>query len=115
DLEHAAETGGAVVLGASALGGAFGMDDYGASRPGHGGIAGFLKSLAQEWPTVRVKAVDLEPANAADAADALLAELLADDGLVEVGYRDGTRMSVELRAGPTGAEDGELPLTSDSV
>ena len=99
DLERAAGTGGAAVLGATALGGAFGIDGSGASPAGHGAIAGFLKSLAQEWPTVRVKAVDLAPADPADAADALLAELLADDGLVEVGYRDGTRMSVELRRG----------------
>jgi NAD(P)-dependent dehydrogenase (short-subunit alcohol dehydrogenase family) len=116
DLERAAETGGAAVVGATALGGAFGIAGSGTSPAAHGSIAGFLKSLAQEWPAVRVKAVDLSPADAGATADALLAELFADDGLVEVGYRDGIRTTVELRPGGIGdGAKGDLPLDADSV
>ena len=51
--------GGAAVLGATPLGGAFGVGGAPEGAASEGAIAGFLKSLAQEWPAVRVKAVDL--------------------------------------------------------
>src|SRR5207249_11192540 len=90
DLERAAEAGGAAVLAATMLGGAFGCDPTSpVGRPGQGGVAGFVKTLAQEWPAVRAKVVDLAPDAPAPIAACLLAELLAGDGLVEVGYRDG--------------------------
>src|SRR5581483_714342 len=103
-LEDAAEAGGAVVLGATAMGGAFGVDGSVANAE-HGAITGFLKSLAQEWPTVRVKAVDLGPVDAVEAAGALLTELDAADGIVEIGY---------LEARPLDGE-GEPVVTADSV
>ena len=60
---------------------------------------------------MRSKAVDLDADGPAGVADALLAELIADDGLVEVGYRDGEPgCRVELRARSTDATNGELPL-----
>jgi acyl transferase domain-containing protein/NAD(P)H-dependent flavin oxidoreductase YrpB (nitropropane dioxygenase family) len=92
DLEAAAAAGGAAILGASGLGGAFGVGASStAGAPGTGAIHGFLKSVAQEWPAVRVKAVDLSDVSPALAALQLLAELDAADGLVEVGYSDGQR------------------------
>ena len=118
DLERAAVAGGAAVLAATAMGGSFGVDrrDH-PSSPAHGGIAGFLKTLAQEWASVRVKAIDLPPAEPEAVADWLLAELLAADGLVEVGYRDGRRTLLELAAAPLTAAVGEpgLPIDGDSV
>ena len=114
-LERAAEDGGAVVLGATAMGGAFGADgDLAGSRTDHGAIAGFLKSLAQEWPTVRIKAVDLAPASSADMADAILTELDAADGIVEIGYSGGRRTKLELAYSAAGAPAEPL-VTGDSV
>ena len=116
DLEEAASAGGAVILGATGLGGAFGVD--GSVPPGaacQGAIHGFLKSLAHEWPTVRVKSVDLPAAAAATAAEHLLAELFAADGLVEVGYRDGERLQLGVVPAPLAERPAEPALDGDSV
>ncbi|WP_165252314.1 type I polyketide synthase [Paludisphaera soli] len=116
DLERAAARGGGVILGASRLGGAFAVE-----RPAPrgafeaGGIAGFLKSLAHEWPAIRVKAVDLPPADPDVVADWLLDELMADDRLVEIGYRDGRRTILDLIPAPLPAGLGGLPIDSESV
>ena len=103
------------MLGATRLGGAFGVgvDVGGGGCPG--AIPGFLKSLAQEWPAVRVKAVDLGDASPAAAAEQLLAELTAADGLVEVGYRDGKRIHLALEPAPLSDRPAAEPLSRDDV
>lgn len=116
-LERAAGDGGAAVLGATAMGGTFGADgEVPASAPRHGLVTGFLKTLAHEWPAVRVRAVDLEPDAPADAqAAALAAELLTADGLLEAGHRGGERWTVEPAPTPVdGREDAGL-LPDDAV
>jgi NAD(P)-dependent dehydrogenase (short-subunit alcohol dehydrogenase family)/acyl carrier protein len=116
DLEAAAAAGGAAVLGASRLGGAFGVE--GAVPEGaaaHGAISGFLKTLAQEWPAVRVKAVDLSVLDPRLAADQLLAELDAADDLLEVGYRDGQRTRLTLAPVPLDGRGDAAPIDGDSV
>ena len=70
DLETAAAAGGAAVLGATRLGGDFGVRPDAADSEAvpagleagsfeQGAIPGFLKTLAGEWPQVRTKARDL--------------------------------------------------------
>ena len=54
-LCRAAKEGGACLIAATGLGGAFASagtapDDF---FPGHGGIAGLIKTVAKEWPEVR--------------------------------------------------------------
>jgi acyl transferase domain-containing protein/NADP-dependent 3-hydroxy acid dehydrogenase YdfG len=116
DLEAAAAAGGAAVLGATPMGGAFAVDgDTSRLEPGHGAIPGLLKSLALEWPEVRVKAVDLEPAAASETAGRLEDELFSADGTVEVGYRDGERTVLELAPAPLEGRAGTAPLDADSV
>jgi acyl transferase domain-containing protein/NAD(P)H-dependent flavin oxidoreductase YrpB (nitropropane dioxygenase family)/NADP-dependent 3-hydroxy acid dehydrogenase YdfG len=122
DLEAAAAAGGAAILGASRLGGHFGV---GAGSPANAGspmsaadagaIHGFLKSVAQEWPAVRVKAVDLSATSAAEAAAQLLAELDAADGLVEVGYRDGERTQLAPAPAPLAERPETAALDEQSV
>jgi acyl transferase domain-containing protein/NAD(P)H-dependent flavin oxidoreductase YrpB (nitropropane dioxygenase family)/NAD(P)-dependent dehydrogenase (short-subunit alcohol dehydrogenase family) len=115
-LEAAASAGGAVLLGATGLGGAFGVDgDAPAGTAAQGAIPGFLKSAAQEWPTVRVKAVDLQEMPAATAAAHLLAELSASDALVEVGYRDGERVQLGVVPAPLAERRFGQTLDADSV
>ena len=125
DLHAAAAAGGAAVLGVTRLGGSFAVDGGGdQAGPGHGAVAGFLKTLALEWPDVAVKAVDLGPEADGAAAERVRAELGAGDGLVEVGYRDGVRTQLALHpAAPAGGsgdsgdsgDSGAPPIDADSV
>ena len=116
DLERAATGGGAALLAATALGGAFASDP--AARvfsPSDGGIVGFVKTVAQEWPGVRVKAVDIGLDAPDVTVERLLAELLADDGLVEVGYHDGQRTRLEVVPAPLSPNAADLRLDESSV
>lgn len=116
DLEQAAGSGGSAVLAATALGGAFASDHPSVPYfPGHGGITGFLKTLAQEWPSIRVKSIDIAPAQPASVTDWLEAELFCADGMVEIGYRDRQRTRLELLPAPRSAGLGIPPLDRSSV
>ena len=96
DLEAAAQAGGAAVVAVSGMGGTFASEGASPFFPGHGALTGFLKTLAEEWPTVRVKAVDLySQEDASTLAGYLLAELMADDHETEVGYAGGRRVVLE--------------------
>jgi acyl transferase domain-containing protein/NAD(P)H-dependent flavin oxidoreductase YrpB (nitropropane dioxygenase family)/NAD(P)-dependent dehydrogenase (short-subunit alcohol dehydrogenase family) len=103
DLKEAAAAGGAWVVSATGLGGLFASDPRPGADffPGQGGIPGLLKTVAMEWPEIKVKCVDLaleEPTTA--LADHLLGEITAVDELVEVGYRDGRRLTLGLQETP---------------
>lgn len=76
---------------ASALGGQFGRDGK-AGLLISGGATGFAKSLREEWPEARLRAVDLDLGVGAERiADILMAELCAPEGRQEVGYPGGVR------------------------
>jgi len=75
DLKDAAARGNAFVLAATA---------DAAANPHRGAIAGLLKCLAWEWPAVRCRAVDLDPADAATQVQRILSELAAPPGSPEV-------------------------------
>src|SRR5262249_1633632 len=102
DLCGAGPQGHPFLLAGTRLGGAFGVGDGELPADysgGQGGIPGFLKCLAQEWPEVMVRAVDLDPAEpAADLADHLLAEVAAGEGPSEIGYSKGCRLTWRPRA-----------------
>ncbi|GIJ25223.1 hypothetical protein Vqi01_03850 [Micromonospora qiuiae] len=115
DLETAARAGGGVVLAATGLGGHLGLDGVGPGGPASAALLGFLKSLAHEWPMVRVKAVDVPPGPAEQVAGHLLDELTADDGVVEVGYRDGLRHTVAVAPADLVGRDRTEPLGPDGV
>jgi acyl transferase domain-containing protein/NAD(P)H-dependent flavin oxidoreductase YrpB (nitropropane dioxygenase family)/NAD(P)-dependent dehydrogenase (short-subunit alcohol dehydrogenase family)/acyl carrier protein len=96
DLKEAAQQGGACVLGATAMGGAFGSvssDGGPAFSPGHGGVAGLVKTLGREWPAVRAKVIDTDALeSSSDLATKVIREMLAGDGEVEVGYQGSRRL-----------------------
>ncbi len=117
DLESAARSGGSVVVAATDMGGAFALDHpTGDFFAGHSGAAGYLKCFAQEAPSVRVKAVDLDrDAHNHQQADQLLAEMMAADGLVEVGYHGGRRMMLTLAPAPLATTRPTPPLDQSSV
>jgi acyl transferase domain-containing protein len=114
ELEVAASAGGAAVLGATRLGGEFGIGGLPDDSAPQAAIPGFLKTLAQEWPEVRVKAVDLSEVPPETAAEHLLHELAAAGGPVEIGYRDGERTQLTLAPAPLEHPEAE-PLDTDSV
>ncbi len=79
------------VLFASAMGGMFGRDGASGLMLS-GGATGLAKSLREEWPETRSRAVDLDPALTPERmAEILFAELATAEGRIEVGYPGGTR------------------------
>ncbi|HEX5368451.1 MAG TPA: SDR family NAD(P)-dependent oxidoreductase, partial [Dehalococcoidia bacterium] len=116
DLERSAAAGGAALIGVTSIDGAFGLQDGGSSAlQGHFWLPGFVKSVSQEWPQVRVKALDLATAEGATPPQQILSELLSADGLVEVGYdAAGRRQSIEL-VEDARPPDRALVLDEDAV
>ena len=68
--------------------------------PGHGGIAGLVKTLAREWPAVRSRVVDFSALDPIETVvDRLASEVFARDDWAEVGYDHDRRIrlkSVEI-------------------
>jgi len=99
ECREAAEKGGACIIAATGMGGSFATGLLQIDQqffPGQGGIAGFLKTVALEWPSVRVKAVDLNLGESmADLANHLLVEITSDDHVVEVGYNCSQRVTLK--------------------
>ncbi|MBV9742495.1 MAG: SDR family oxidoreductase, partial [Acidobacteriia bacterium] len=116
-LHEAAREGGASLIAATGMGGAFLAPlpaNTVAHFPGHGAIAGLVKTLALEWPEVYVKAVDINPGDSAEAlARHLFEELHADDKLVEIGYNGHGRVTLEPVLAPFHAHV-HAPETLDS-
>jgi NAD(P)-dependent dehydrogenase (short-subunit alcohol dehydrogenase family) len=107
---------GTFLVAATRMGGLHGQTPEGATAPLGGAVAGFAKSYKREREEALVKAVDFAPGvAAAEVAEALVAEALADPGVVEVGRHDDLRWTITLEERP--AVDGRpgLSLTKDSV
>jgi acyl transferase domain-containing protein/NAD(P)-dependent dehydrogenase (short-subunit alcohol dehydrogenase family)/NAD(P)H-dependent flavin oxidoreductase YrpB (nitropropane dioxygenase family)/predicted hotdog family 3-hydroxylacyl-ACP dehydratase len=95
---------GARVLAATSLGGCFGRNAGPPTLRLQGGATGLLKSLAEERPELRLKAVDLDAAVTPElAAEALWRELALDGGRLEVGYPGGLRTIFRTVAAATPA------------
>jgi acyl transferase domain-containing protein/NAD(P)H-dependent flavin oxidoreductase YrpB (nitropropane dioxygenase family)/NAD(P)-dependent dehydrogenase (short-subunit alcohol dehydrogenase family) len=111
DLEQAAAQGGAVLMAAMSLGGRLGFESAhcnGHYQAGHGGISGFLKCVAQEWPEVLVRAVDVDlETPAEELADAFLAELCDPHGPIEIGCSAHGRITWQPVQAPLAVEASE--------
>ncbi|HEY63310.1 MAG TPA: SDR family NAD(P)-dependent oxidoreductase [Caldilineae bacterium] len=119
DLVAAAQAGGACLLAATGMGGTFasGGHDRGIGFfPGDGGIAGLMKTAAHELLAVRVKVIDFKPGDDhAAVAQAVLHELFAGDGLVEVGYDGALRRILQPVLAPVDDATPSLELDPQSV
>ena len=115
-LEQAARNGGAALIAATSMGGAFGTRSVDRSmQPSQGGVVGFTKCVAIEWPAVRVRAVDLDATEPIDAlAGHVIDELWSFDSSPEVGYCNGVRVGVEVVPGPAPL-DRSFVVPSDAV
>src|SRR5262249_16012012 len=78
-LGKAGEGGGALLVAGTRLGGGLGLSNEPLPAQyfaGHGGVIGFVKCLALEWPEVLVRVVDLNLNKSTnDLVEHLLAEL----------------------------------------
>ncbi len=114
-LRTAGLKGGAFLVSASRLDGAFGTTGNEITDPLSGGFAGLTKSAAGEWPEVRCRALDLAPdLQNSDAARAIVAELFRA-GPVEVGLSAAGRSVLELVGGSLPSANGSLPLDKGDV
>jgi acyl transferase domain-containing protein/NAD(P)H-dependent flavin oxidoreductase YrpB (nitropropane dioxygenase family)/NAD(P)-dependent dehydrogenase (short-subunit alcohol dehydrogenase family)/acyl carrier protein len=103
------------IVGVTGMGGGFGHDRRGTNGDVAGGVGGFLKSLAKEWPEGRVRAIDVDPdADPARVAEWILEEMTAVDERLEVGRAHGERRIWDLVPYEPAAAD-EAPLDRESV
>jgi NAD(P)-dependent dehydrogenase (short-subunit alcohol dehydrogenase family)/acyl carrier protein len=119
DIRKASQTGNAWLMAATALGGNFavGREKQDISNPWQGGIAGFIKTAAIEWPEVQCKVLDFEvELNTIDTADRILLEMQCDDRTVEIGYQGDRRYALKLLDAPLDRIiDGGLSIDSSWV
>jgi malonyl CoA-acyl carrier protein transacylase len=95
DLKAAGRDHRGWVIAATAMGGAFGTESIQADWAfGHGAIAGFIKTLAVEWPQVRCKVVDLGPDRPSVMAERLVGEILNAADFAEVGFLGSRRITL---------------------
>jgi acyl transferase domain-containing protein/NADP-dependent 3-hydroxy acid dehydrogenase YdfG len=83
--------------------------EAGASVPWRGGIAGFMKCAALEWPGARVRSIDLAEAPDDEISD-MVAREWGEPGPVEIGYRDRRRLGLRAVEAPL---DGGTPASPD--
>ncbi len=112
--------GRSVVLAATALGGSWGLPHAGMAPaaelfPGRGAIAGFLRTLALEWPEVRCRAVDLDASEPAEHRAEVLLHELAASGEVQVGYAGGRRWAVRALPRPVEPKSGDGRIAAGDV
>lgn len=105
------------VVAASGLGGLFGREgSAGGALHLQGGAVGALKSLLEERPALRVKAVDLDPLrSASQRATDLQGEIELDGGRQEVGYPGGERTVFATVAEDLVADAGRDAALKDLV
>lgn len=117
DLTTAAQSGGGTVLNLTALDGKFGLGRGGRMALTSAGLTGLFKTFQQEYPTLRVKTVDLDiTAGNALMAPRLIEELSHQDNLVEVGLSATGRSTLKLTLSTAHPSQlGPLPLDASSV
>ncbi len=108
-------THGALLATVSRLDGAFGLAELNGADPASGGLAGYAKTAAQEWPGVICKALDV-PAQVldVDAAACAVADEILLRGPLEVGLSGTERLGLRLEAQPIGAA-AHAPLAAGDL
>jgi NAD(P)-dependent dehydrogenase (short-subunit alcohol dehydrogenase family) len=117
DLKESAQIGGGWLINLTAFDGQFGLRQTRAFPAVHAGTLGVAKSVAREWPGMRVKCIDVDPEIDPDRlVTEVLREVGNDDLTVEVGFTLKQRWRLDLGKGDANAADlSTLELTSDSV
>jgi acyl transferase domain-containing protein/NAD(P)H-dependent flavin oxidoreductase YrpB (nitropropane dioxygenase family)/NAD(P)-dependent dehydrogenase (short-subunit alcohol dehydrogenase family) len=124
--KDASDNGGGCLIAASAMGGTYSSVPIipnsefripNSNFPGQASVAGFLKTMAYEWPDVQIKVVDLNPDEPVSIlADHLLQEITTEDGQVEVGYSNSSRFILQPTLSPVNkTEPAPLEIEKDWV
>ncbi|SMX34720.1 type I polyketide synthase [Actibacterium lipolyticum] len=107
----------AVVVAASAMGGAFGFDSVVPQSPAAAGAPGLLKTIAKEWDDALVRSVDFDVASdTSKRVEVLLAEAGHRDDHVEIGVRGDERLGLFAEQRSISADAlADIELDKDSV
>ncbi len=116
DLKAGAQDG-AWIVNVTAFDGQFGLSRSRAFEVECAGVLGVAKSAAREWPGVKVKCVDVDPALApATQAARVIGEIRSGQPGVEVGYTAEGRWRLDLRHNGVVRQDlSRLTLDPDAV
>ena len=118
DLLDSGKKGGGWLVAATALTEySNGNGSNGNYFAGQAGIAGLLKTVAQEWTDVRCKAVNLDMTNSpAILSKQLMGEMAAKNGPVEVKYNGLNRIVYRAKLAPLNLKiKGKLRITTNWV
>jgi acyl transferase domain-containing protein/NAD(P)-dependent dehydrogenase (short-subunit alcohol dehydrogenase family) len=103
-LQASGQESGAVLATISRMDGTFGIDGLNEQLPYQGGLAGFAKTAAIEWPGVTCRALDIDakwrdnPAIAKEIVEELFHP--APSAPVEIGWQCQRRVTLELKPTP---------------
>jgi acyl transferase domain-containing protein/NAD(P)H-dependent flavin oxidoreductase YrpB (nitropropane dioxygenase family)/NAD(P)-dependent dehydrogenase (short-subunit alcohol dehydrogenase family)/acyl carrier protein len=118
EIREAGKKGSALLFAVTAMGGqmGFGGELPVEFFPGHGGVAGFTKSLGYEWPEVTVRVVDVDGETPAiHVAEMLLTELGDPDGPFEIGRSGDRRLTWQVDPGPLAKDHAAIELGPDDT
>jgi NAD(P)-dependent dehydrogenase (short-subunit alcohol dehydrogenase family)/acyl carrier protein len=111
-------SGAGSVTAVSPLDGAFSVNgELSTFRPGAAAVTGFLRSLAREWPEVRIKSLRVDPAGIEELLlTQILAETSREDANLEVGYAGSRRkVLISEEASVDDTRISALELDEESV
>jgi acyl transferase domain-containing protein/NAD(P)H-dependent flavin oxidoreductase YrpB (nitropropane dioxygenase family) len=111
------EAGGGWLINLTSFDGQFGLSRSRNFPVGMAGTLGVAKSLAREWPGVRVKCIDVEPElETGQIVSRVLDEWRQQDAALEIGFTREGRWRLDLQQeGPTAADLSGLALDSQGV
>ncbi len=85
-----------LVLAVTRLDGALGLKGGKDQDPAFGGLAGLMKTAAREWPSVRCRCIDADPALSLEVSANLLVKEMGFEGPVEAGLTEAGLKTIGL-------------------
>ena len=117
DLRESVAAGGGWLLNLTAFDGQFGLRRTRAFPAAPAGTLGVAKSVAREWPEVRVRCIDVDPKIEPGRLVAkVLGEVGSGDSILEVGFTQDERWRLDLeKDGATAGDLSTLALDAGGV
>jgi malonyl CoA-acyl carrier protein transacylase len=116
NLRDTSHLGGGWLINVTAFDGQFGLSKSRDFPLGMAGTLGIAKSIAQEWPGVKVKCIDVDPELEQDQLiEHILSEWRRQDPTLEIGFTRAGRWRLELQRNDATANLSRLELDNDAV